>query len=244
VERRECGILCSLGGVFGSCSICAPPCEEKYGASYRPRASYSRVQQHHEILGSPDRSKSQQLVSNPSNKRSIRVGQRAKMQLYTTWIGLREGPRGGDCYGELPRILLPRTRVNKGEKGQGVMLRLFALRLASTSLCSSCLLWRSTSFAVSHLSWSSGLRGSLALLASAPRMRLAADTTFPCLLRTHPTPKPRATQYLSEKIVHTEVVLRVDVRHMWFRTEGELSPPCQDKCVCEKAGFFLIKTRN
>jgi len=36
----------------------------------------------------------------------------------------------------------------------------------------------------------------------------------------------------------------VDVRHMWFRTEGEPSPPRQDERVCEKAGFFLIKTRN
>jgi hypothetical protein len=47
---------------------------------------------------------------------ALGVGQRAKMQLYTTWIGLRKGPRGGDCYRELPRILIPRTWVNKGKQ--------------------------------------------------------------------------------------------------------------------------------
>jgi hypothetical protein len=36
----------------------------------------------------------------------------------------------------------------------------------------------------------------------------------------HHTLNPRATQYLSEKNVHTQVVLCVDVPHMWFRTEG------------------------
>jgi hypothetical protein len=43
---------------------------------------------------------------------ALGVGQRAKMQLYSTWIGLRKGPRGGDCYRELRRILLPRRWVN------------------------------------------------------------------------------------------------------------------------------------
>jgi len=58
----------------------------------------------------------------------------------------------------------------------------------------------------------------------------------------HHTPNLRATQYLSEKIFHTEVVLSVDVPHIWFCTEGEPPPPREDKCVSENAGFFLIKT--
>ena len=36
----------------------------------------------------------------------------------------------------------------------------------------------------------------------------------------HHTLNPRATQYLSEKFGHTEAVLREDVPHMSFRTEG------------------------
>jgi hypothetical protein len=58
-----------------------------------------------------------------------------------------------------------------------------------------------------------------ALLASAhTRMRLSAGI-FPMLAMIASYTEPRATQYLSEKAVHTEVVLRVDVPHMWFRTE-------------------------
>jgi len=36
----------------------------------------------------------------------------------------------------------------------------------------------------------------------------------------HHTLNPRATQYLSEQFAHTEAVLREDVPHMSFRTEG------------------------
>jgi hypothetical protein len=36
-------------------------------------------------------------------------------------------------------------------------------------------------------------------------------------------------QYLSEKIVHIEIVLRGNVRHMWFRTGGEPPTPHEYK---------------
>ena len=38
------------------------------------------------------------------------------MWLSPTPIPLGAGPRGGDCYHELPRIPLLRTTVNKGKK--------------------------------------------------------------------------------------------------------------------------------
>ena len=58
-----------------------------------------------------------------------------------------------------------------------------------------------------------------ALLASAHGYaRLLAH--FRCLLSMHHTLNPRATQYLSEKSSHTEEMLREDVSHMSFRTEG------------------------
>src|SRR5215216_5344400 len=73
-----------------------------------------------EILGSPGRSESQQLVSDFCNKRSIRGVAKGQKCLCPTRIGLGTGPRGGDCYRELPRIPLPRTPVNKGKKeGRG-----------------------------------------------------------------------------------------------------------------------------
>src|SRR5215217_4049420 len=73
-----------------------------------------------EILGSPGRSESQQLVSDSCNKRSIRGVAKGQKCLCPTRIGLGTGPRGGDCYRELPRIPLPRTPVNKGKKeGRG-----------------------------------------------------------------------------------------------------------------------------
>jgi hypothetical protein len=106
VERRECGILCSLGGVFGSCSICAPPCEEKYGASYRlGRATVgcNNTTKFSEVQTVASRNSLYRILA---INVALGVGQRAKLQLYTTWIGLRKGPRGGDCYRELPRITI------------------------------------------------------------------------------------------------------------------------------------------
>src|SRR5215217_4518605 len=67
-----------------------------------------------EILGSPGRSESQQLVSDFCNKRSIRGVAKGQKCLCPTRIGLGTGPRGGDCYRELRRIpIFPRTRVNR-----------------------------------------------------------------------------------------------------------------------------------
>jgi hypothetical protein len=43
------------------------------------------------------------------------------MWLYPTRIGIRTGECGGDCYRELPRILLPRTPVNRAQ-GEGAGL--------------------------------------------------------------------------------------------------------------------------
>ena len=43
---------------------------------------------------------------------------------------------------------------------------------------------------------------------------------------------PRAMQYLSERIVRCDMVLGLDVRPMWFRTESELPPQHEDSGVC------------
>src|SRR5829696_8096345 len=59
-----------------------------------------------EILGSPGRSESQQLVSDSCNKRSIRGVAKGQKCLCPTCIGLGTGPCRGDCYRELPRIPL------------------------------------------------------------------------------------------------------------------------------------------
>src|SRR5215212_1374520 len=76
------------------------------------------------ILGSPGRSESQLLVSDSCNKRSIRGVAKGQKCLCLTRIGLGTGPRGGDCYRELPRILLLRRWVNKAKKkGQGITPR-------------------------------------------------------------------------------------------------------------------------
>jgi hypothetical protein len=46
--------------------------------------------------------------------------EKAKKWLSPTRIGIGPGPRGEDCYRELPRILLPRTWVNKNRRnGRG-----------------------------------------------------------------------------------------------------------------------------
>ena len=59
-----------------------------------------------EILGSPGRSESQLLVTDSCNKRSIRGVAKGQKCLCPTCIGLGTGPRGGDCYSELPRMHL------------------------------------------------------------------------------------------------------------------------------------------
>src|SRR5215217_7201774 len=71
------------------------------------------------ILGSPGRSKSQQLVSDSCNKRSIRGVAKGQKCLCPTRIGLGTGPRGGACYRELPRIPLLGNSVNKGKNRKG-----------------------------------------------------------------------------------------------------------------------------
>ena len=72
------------------------------------------------------------------------------------------------------------------------------------------------------------------------RPRLTMGLPF-SLAHADATPNPSATQYLSESIFHTEVVFRVkemvfrvDVRYMWFRTKGEPPPPHEKKCVCPR----------
>src|SRR5215213_1977864 len=53
---------------------------------------------------------------------ALGMGQRAKMWLSPTPIGIGVGLCGGDCYRELRRISLPRTRVNRpvvGNSAQG-----------------------------------------------------------------------------------------------------------------------------
>src|SRR5829696_737421 len=79
----------------------------------RPRASYSRELEPHEILGSLGRSKSQQLVSNSRNICSIRDEAEGQKQLSGAHLRARVGQRGKACYRELPRIPLPRTWVNR-----------------------------------------------------------------------------------------------------------------------------------
>src|SRR5829696_7362956 len=69
-----------------------------------------------EILGSPGRSESQQLVSDSCNKRNIRSVAKGQKCLCPTCIGLGTGPCGGDCYRELRRIHIPRTSVNRAIK--------------------------------------------------------------------------------------------------------------------------------
>jgi hypothetical protein len=82
------------------------------------RASYSRVQQHHEILGRPDRSKSQQLVSYLSNKRSIRGGAEGYNAALLHLDRLKEGATWRRLLrrtSENPTF--PRTPMNMGRKG-------------------------------------------------------------------------------------------------------------------------------
>src|SRR5215218_1034904 len=69
------------------------------------------------ILGSSGRSESQLLVSDSCNKRSIRGVAKGQKCLCPTCIGLGTGPRGGDCYRELPRIpFFMRSWANKSKK--------------------------------------------------------------------------------------------------------------------------------
>jgi hypothetical protein len=47
---------------------------------------------------------------------------------------------------------------------------------------------------------------------------------------------------LGENCSHREMVIRVDVPHMWFRIEGEPPPPHEDKSTLERE-FFPINTQ-
>src|ERR687889_739138 len=69
------------------------------------------------ILGSRDRSKSQQVVSNPRNTCSIGMWLRAKSRLSGVPIRAGAGQSAKVCYRELPRIPLLRTPLNKGHQG-------------------------------------------------------------------------------------------------------------------------------
>jgi hypothetical protein len=62
-------------------------------------------------------------------------------------------------------------------------------------------------------------------------MRLAAGT-FPMLAMSASYTESQSYAIPLGEIVHTEVVLPVDVRHMQFRTEGEPPPQQEDKSVC------------
>src|SRR5829696_1165787 len=74
-----------------------------------------------EFLEKSQRSKSQPLVTIPRHGCGYHA--RAGAEIVLLAGPIRRGPleSGGACYGELPRIPLPRTRVNKGKKkGRGV----------------------------------------------------------------------------------------------------------------------------
>src|SRR5215216_2553402 len=85
-----------------------------------PFSSQGRFSLPQEILGRSDCSESQPLVTNPRYDCSYRAEDGEEI---TPRAGLgpeERGYGGVDCYGELRRILLPRTWVNKGKrKGRG-----------------------------------------------------------------------------------------------------------------------------
>jgi hypothetical protein len=68
------------------------------------------------ILGSPKRSKSQPLATDPRYNHSYRTGSEAKIRLRGGPMPLEPGLSGRACYVELPRILLLSTPLNKGKK--------------------------------------------------------------------------------------------------------------------------------
>src|SRR5215218_2654143 len=84
-----------------------------------PFSSQGRFSLPQEILGRSDCSESQPLVTNPRYDCSYRAEDGEEI---TPRAGLgpeERGYGGADCYGELPRILLPRTRVNKAGWEEG-----------------------------------------------------------------------------------------------------------------------------
>jgi hypothetical protein len=61
------------------------------------------------------------------------------MRLFPGPIGIGMGACGGDCYRELPRILLPRTWVNRGkEEGRSSYAPALAPFSASNRYSASC----------------------------------------------------------------------------------------------------------
>src|SRR5215211_300296 len=78
----------------------------------RPISGKSRVM---EILRSPARSKLQPLATNSCyicDYSPLELGQKGCL---AGPIGVGLGPHGGDCYGELPRMPLLGTWVNRGQ---------------------------------------------------------------------------------------------------------------------------------
>src|SRR5215212_6244072 len=78
-----------------------------------PSSSRERFSLPQEILGRSDCSESQPLVTNPRYRCSYRAGDGEEI---TPRAGLgpeERGYKGADCYGELPRIPLPRTLLHK-----------------------------------------------------------------------------------------------------------------------------------
>src|SRR5215207_4574616 len=72
-----------------------------------------------EILAKLNRSKSQQLVTNPRHRCSHLQTDRDLTGANSVLSTLDRGYEGEDCYRELPRMLLLGTSVNKGkEKGR------------------------------------------------------------------------------------------------------------------------------
>ena len=69
------------------------------------------------ILGSRTRSKSQQFVTDPRTKRSIRGGAEGQILLATPGRSRGAGQGGADCYSELRRIPIS---THSGELGLGM----------------------------------------------------------------------------------------------------------------------------
>src|SRR5215217_4159156 len=106
--------------VAGKCAPGKPQALKKKGRGFMTSSlPYALIHQRprREILGSPGRSESQQLVSDSCNKRSIRGVAKGQKCLCPTRIGLGTGPRGGDCYRELRRIPIFRDCLESTRPG-------------------------------------------------------------------------------------------------------------------------------
>ena len=92
------------------------------------------------------------------------------------------------------------------------------------------------------------LYGPVAVRASLPysqRIQTPRPSeTYPMFATNAPYTETQSYAIPLGENSRLEVVVRVDMLHMWFRTEGDPSPLREDECVSEKAGIFLIKTRN